>query len=217
MRRVHDLSISQAPSRWGAIGEVATNPVIKRVVALTFLIGAAFMGVEFVLSLWGHARFDWGPREIGLIFSAVGVTSAFTQFLVAAPLSERFGEAQVLAGGMTVTAVGAALMPLADSLPFVSALMCLIAFGQSAAFPNVATLISRAAPPDQLGQILGLNNSAMALSRLVGPFCAGLAFTHIGSGAPFILAALLVMPAIGLAIGAGRRAGSAAPVAVAEA
>jgi MFS family permease len=81
-------------------------------------------------------------------------------------------------------------------------LMCLTAIGQSVAFPNVGALISRTADPHRQGQILGLNNATGALARVVGPFCAGLAFSEITIDGPFFLGAMVVAPAILLALAA---------------
>ena len=45
-----------------------------------------------------------------------------------------------------------------------------------------------------------------ALARVVGPFCAGLAFAGISISGPFFHAALMLAPAIWLALAASRRA-----------
>ena len=159
-----------------------------------------------MFGLWGQARFGWGPKEIGVCFAVVGVISGTTQFFVTGPLSERFGEARVLAGGMALTVIGCALQPLSTGLQITTALMGLTALGQSISFPNVAALISRHADPARQGQLLGLNNASGALSRVIGPLLAGLAFAHVSVNAPYVIAALVVSPAILLALSASRRA-----------
>jgi hypothetical protein len=66
-------------------------------------------------------------------------------------------------------------------------------------------MISRTADPHRQGQIQGVNNACGALARVVGPFCAGLIFP-ININGPFLMGAMLVIPAIFLAISASRRA-----------
>jgi len=204
--RVREMGISQRPSRWSALGEAVSHPVIGRLMLLTFLVGFAFMGIESTFGLWGQARFGWGPRQIAVCFSFVGVVAAFTQFFVTGPLAERYGEGRMLAIGMGVTATAAALQPFSTGLPMTTALMCVTAVGQSVAWPNVGALISRSADPHRQGQVLGLNNASSSLARLVGPFCAGLSFQAISINAPFVQGALVVLPAIWLAVSAARRA-----------
>ena len=201
--RVRNLQAQ--PSRWAATGEVIRHPVLGRLMLLTFLVGFAFTGIESVFGLWGERRFGWGPREIGASFAVVGVVSGITQFFVTGPLSERFGEARVLAAGMTLTAIGCALQPFSTNFTMVTALMAVTALGQSISFPNVSALISRHSDPDRQGQLLGLNNATGALSRVVGPLCAGLVFADVSVNGQYYMAALVMLPAILLALSASRK------------
>lgn len=203
--RVRDTGISHRPSRWSAIGEVTRHPVIGRMMLLTFLVGFAFTGIESQFGLWSQARFDWGPRNIAVCFAFTGVTAFFTQTLLTGRLSERYGEGAMLATGMALTALAAALQVFSINGNMTIALMCLTAAGQSVAFPNVGAIISRTVDPHRQGQILGLNNAAGALARVVGPIFAGLMVPVVRDG-PFILGAMVVAPAILLALSATRRA-----------
>lgn len=204
--RTRDETITHRPSRWAAIGDAVSHPVIGRLMLLTFLIGFAFTGIESIFGLWAQAKFDWGPRDIGVCFAFVGMSAAITQTFLTGRLSERFGEGAMLAVGMALTMVCVACQPFSTGAVMTIALMCLTAIGQSVAFPNVGALISRTADPRKQGQILGLNNAASALSRVIGPFCSGLAFAGISINGPFFMGALVVAPAILLALSASRRA-----------
>jgi DHA1 family tetracycline resistance protein-like MFS transporter len=204
--RNRQAHITHQPSRWQATGEAARHPVIGRLMLLTFLVGFAFTGIESTFGLWTQARFDWGPKEIGLCFAFIGITAAFTQTFVTGPLAERFGPGPMLAAGMTLTLIGQVLLPFSTGPTMVIAFMCLTAVGQSVAWPNVSALISETAHPDRQGQILGLNNAMGAAARVAGPFCAGLAFAGVSINGPFWLGALIVAPSIWLALIAARRA-----------
>jgi MFS transporter, DHA1 family, tetracycline resistance protein len=193
-------------SRWQAIGEVTRHPVIGRLMLVTFLVGFAFTGIESVFGLWGERRFGWGPREVGWCFAAAGATSGVVQFFVTGPLSERFGEARVLAAGMALTTVGILGQTQSTGFQMTAALLVVTAIGQSVSWPNVGALISRNADPAKQGQVLGLNNATGAFARFVGPLTAGLAFAHVSINAPFVIAAVLVAPAILLAMSATGRA-----------
>jgi MFS family permease len=210
--RVREQTISQRPSRWSAVGDAVRNPVIGRLMLLTFLVGCAFTGIESTFGLWGQAKFDWGPRQISICFAAVGVVASLTQFFVTGPLSERYGEGRMLAIGMAINALGSLMQPLSTGLVMTTGLMCVTAIGQSVAWPNVGALISRTADPYRQGQILGLNNACGAFARFVGPLCAGLTFSSISINAPFIQAAIIVAPAILLALSAARRAPPRIPI-----
>jgi hypothetical protein len=111
----------------------------------------------------------------------------------------------MLAAGMAGTVVFTALQPLSDGGVITVALMALIALSQSVAFPNAGALLSRAVDPDHQGQIMGLNNATGALARVTGPQL-GLALLVMNINGAFFLGALIVAPAIYLALGAGRAA-----------
>ena len=171
---------------------------------LTLVSGAAFTGIESTFGFWGQHRFGWGPRQIGIVFGVVGVTNAIAQWFITGRLSKRYGEAVMLAAGMGLTVIATALLPFSFSLVTTTALMALMAFGQSVAFPNVSALISRNSDADRQGQVLGLNNATGALARVTGPLCAGLVFSGLSINGPFWMGAAIVAPAIFLALSAGR-------------
>lgn len=203
--RVRETGITHRPSRWSAIGDAVSHPVIGRLMLLTFLVGFAFTGIESMFGPWSNERFGWEPRDIGICFAFVGVCAFFTQTMLTGQLSEKYGEGPMLAIGMAMTAIGACLQTISPSGAVTIALMCFTAVGQSVAFPNVAALISRTADPYRQGQILGLNNACGAAARVVGPVTAGFVFEYVTNG-PFLIGAMVVTPAIFLALSASRRA-----------
>jgi MFS family permease len=207
--RVRRTDMTNQPSRWALTGKALAHPVAGRLLLLTLIAGFAFNGIESVFGFWGKRSFDWGPHEVGIVFGIVGVTNALAQWFVTGRLSKRWGQARALAAGMALTVVATLLIPLSHDLITTSVFMSLMAFGQSVAFPNVGALISRVAHQDRQGQALGLNNAAGALARLLGPLTAGIVFTAVSIEAPFYLAALVVAPAILLALAVGRRIATA--------
>ena len=107
---------------------------------------------------------------------------------------------------MALTVIGCIGQTMSTGLPTTTALLALTALGQSISWPNVGALISRNADPAKQGQVLGLNNACGAFARFAGPLTAGLAFAHISVQAPFVIAGLVVAPAILLALSAVGRA-----------
>ncbi len=191
--------ISSRPSRWAVITNAVTNPVVSRLMLVTFLAGCAFNGIESVFGLWTQARFQWGPQQVGAAFAVTGIVSAFCQIAVTGPMSRQFGEARVLAAGMALTMICASLQPFSVGGWMIVLLLAISAFGQSVAWPNVSALLSRNVDWEHQGQYLGLNNATGAAARLVGPSIAALTFSNISVDAPFYSAGLLVLPAIFLA------------------
>ncbi len=201
--RARRTGMINQPSRWALTGAALRHPVAGRLLLLTLAAGFAFNGIESVFGFWGQHAFGWGPRQIAIVFGCVGVTNAAAQWFVTGRLSKLWGQDKALAAGMALTVLATLLIPLSRGLVSVTVFMSLMAFGQSVAFPNVGALISRVAHQDRQGQALGLNNAAGALARFLGPLASTYVFSGLAAG-PFYLAALVVAPAILLALSAGR-------------
>ena len=180
------------------------NPVILRVVLVTVVYMAAFSGMESTFGLWSQARHGWGAREVGLAFMGIGVVSAVSQSLITGRLARRFGEARVLAFGMALFGASLLVQTLLQEDALVPVVMAIGGFGMALAMPNISALISRSSRPDEQGALLGLNMAASSLSRMAGPIAAGAAFSAFGPNVPFMAGAVLVVPAVLLALDAGR-------------
>ena len=59
-----------------------------------------------------------------MAFTFVGIASAITQIFLTGPLSERFGQATMLAIGMAITVVCIGLQPFSTGGAMTIALMC---------------------------------------------------------------------------------------------
>jgi len=181
------------------------HPIISRVVIISFIVVVGFAGIEATYGLWTEKRFGWGPRQIGLAFMVIGILGAVCQGWLCGRLARQYGEARTLAGGLVFMGLGLVTQWLSPGWPVAMLGFALVCVGQSICFPNVSALISRAAPHDRQGEMLGLNMSGMALARIGGPVMAGQLFSAVAIGAPFAFSALLILPALWFASQVVRR------------
>ncbi|MGI9170434.1 MAG: MFS transporter, partial [Caulobacteraceae bacterium] len=77
-RAAHHRGLPPTP-RLKSLADAFGHPVIARVLIVSFIVVFGFAGIEAIFGLWGQARFGWGPRQIGFVFMAVGVTGAVGQ------------------------------------------------------------------------------------------------------------------------------------------
>jgi MFS family permease len=203
--RVHTQSATRQPNRWVMFGRALRHPVVGRLMALTFVAGLAFNGIESTFGFWGQHRYGWTPRDIGFCFTVAAIVSATAQTMLTGPLSRRFGAAPMLAFGVAVTAICLVAQPFSPAGLVTVVIMAVMALGQSVAFPNSSALISRSTDSDRQGQMLGLNNAMGAAARLAGPLGA-LTLFSLDANAPFFVGAAVTAPAVFLALAAGRAA-----------
>lgn len=190
--------------RLGALHDARAHPVISRVLLVSLIYMAAFSGMESTFGLWAQARWGWGAREVGLAFMAVGVVSTIGQGFLTGRLVRAFGEPRVLAAGMSFFGASLLLQTLSPVEALTPVIMAFGAFGMSLAMPCISSMISRSAPPNQQGAMLGLNMAAGSSARIFGPIFAGAAFSALGPDWPFWAGAALIVPAVWMAANAGR-------------
>nr|MDQ2861687.1 MFS transporter [Pseudomonadota bacterium] len=207
-RAAHHMAIPPTP-RLQSLAEAFSHPVIARLLLVSFVVVSGFAGIEATYGLWTQARFGWGPRQIGFAFMVVGVTGALAQGLITGPLARRYGGARVLTGGLALVGAGMAIQLVSPTWPVAMAGFFTVSLGQSLTFPNIAALISQAAPAGRQGEMLGLNMAGNCLARFGGPLYAAGVFERVSIGAPFATAALLVVPALFMAMQITRRARTA--------
>lgn len=196
------------PSFLSGVSLARRHPVVSRVILVTLIYFAGFSGMESTFALWAQDHYGWGAREVGFSFMAVGGVSVLVQGLVAGRMARRFGEANVVAFGALLFGASLAVQVLAVNLGApditVPIVMAFGAFGMAMTMPNISALISRSVDPDRQGAILGLNMAAGSSARIIGPIVAGALFSGLGSHWPFLVGALLTIPAALMALTAGR-------------
>lgn len=176
------------------------HPLISRLLVVGFIAIVTFASMEAVFGLWTSLRYQWGPRQVGLAFIAIGLAGGVTQALLIGPLARRFGEARVLTAGVVVLLVSTVLMPLAQHPAAAVALMALLMTGHSLTFPNLGALVSRSTPAENQGAVMGLQGAVQAFARIVGPPLLGWTFGAFTPETPFHIAAMLVAVAVFLAL-----------------
>jgi MFS transporter, DHA1 family, tetracycline resistance protein len=184
--------------------EALANPVIVPVIASTLCYMGALATLESTFGLWAGARYGWGSKEISIIFLMIGFSAAVMQMVFTRPLVRRYGEARVLASGLFVFGLSFVLQAINHNPHFIAPLVVLGTLGQSVIFANISAMISKAAPPERQGAMLGLNMSTGAIARIIGPVFAGLFFTNLGPDSSLWMGAFLCIPAAVLALRAGR-------------
>ena len=139
---------------------------------LSFLVSFGLTNFESVFGLYANASYDYGPQQVGGLLTFIGLVSAVVQGGLTGPFTRRWGEVTVIKVSLLGSALGFALMVLAES--FVAVLLTTGFFVTSNAMlrPSVSALISRRATMGQ-GVAMGMNNAFMSLGRSTGPLWAG--------------------------------------------
>jgi len=169
---------------------------VNRYIVIGFFSALPFAGFEATFSLFGGARFDLTEGSTAAIFFGIGVAMSIVQGALIGPLTKRFGSVTLLRAGLALVATGLLVLGGAAVWVVLGVALLLIVVGSGVTNPSLTTLVANSAPADRRGEVLGFQQSAGALARVVGPPLAGLSFDHVGIGAPYSIGALVFLVAI---------------------
>lgn len=178
--------------RLRAFAEVVQSPQVLIPIVIAAIAGVAMAGLEGTYALWVERAHGWGPFEVGLFFAYIGVILVAVQGAAVGPVSARMGEARMLLMGLVILSVGMALIPPSVNLALVLGSGALVAIGYAFVDPAISSLVSRSAPPESQGAVMGVVQSTNSLVRVIGPPFAGGLFELVGRDAPYFAGAIFV-------------------------
>ena len=173
---------------------------------VNFLNFLAFQVLPTVYVLYAGYRYGWGTTLVGLALALVGACNIIVQGLLVRRVVARFGERITLLIGLVSGIAGFVVWGLATT-PLI--FMIAIIFYAPIGFvqPAVQGLMTRRVGPSEQGALQGINGSIMALTGILGPLIFGSLYAYFISepkfnleGAPFLLAALLMVGSLILAV-----------------
>ncbi len=180
---------------------LASRPVLLRFIIVMFLMIAAQALMETTFGLWADAELQWGPREVGWTLAALGVGAVLLQGGGAGAAARVLGERLTLLIGLALFAAGFGGLAVSHEVGTMAASLVALTLGIGLATPALNALIASQAEGSERGAVMGLSQSASALGRVAGPLGAGALFDAFGTGAPFAVAAILILAALFVALG----------------
>lgn len=178
--------------RFRSFALILAHPGVAWPVMVLVTMGFAMAGLEATLALWTERVHGWGPREIGYFFGFIGVMLVLVQGGIVGRAVRRFGEARVAQFGAFAMMVGIGMIPWCFNLPLMLVSGALIAIGHGLGGPSLNGLVSRNAPGDIQGAVLGASQSAQSLCRVFGPITAGALFAAFGHNMPYYVGGVIL-------------------------
>lgn len=148
------------------------QPVFSQLMWLFFSYIVAFSIMQITSGLLWKQKYGLTVKQSTYVFALIGITSVLFQGFLVARLSRRYSSRQLIIGGALIMGIGLASIPLPPKDLFVpwEIVACVaLSFGNACITPAVTSWLSRIAPPVQVGQVLGANQSFSSLARVIGP------------------------------------------------
>jgi DHA1 family tetracycline resistance protein-like MFS transporter len=197
---------------FGAWRAALSNPAIAPVILIFFLATIGFGAFESTLALLVRDTLGLVKRQSYWVFTFVGFTLIIAQGFLYRRLAKKLGEVTFIALGIAFMAVGVLALAGVSLLAYSEVanwntrlavlLLSLPAAVVGFAFltPSAQALVSRRTDQEHQGEILGVNQSAASLARIIAPIFGLTLYKQTDSHMlPYILGAgllLLMLPLI---------------------
>jgi DHA1 family multidrug resistance protein-like MFS transporter len=136
----------------------ALSSPIGSLLVQAFLVMAGLTLVYGILGLYALERFDYGTREVGIIFTSLGLMMALGQGLLVGPLTKRFGDVLVMKVGFLLSGITLIGVLLADRFWLILVTIGLFSLANALLSPAVSSLTSKRTTMSQ-GVTMGISNA----------------------------------------------------------
>ncbi|MFW9779362.1 MAG: MFS transporter [Candidatus Heimdallarchaeota archaeon] len=178
---------------------ILSNPTIMLIILLFASISFVFSSLEATLALFGEARFGLDESLTGFVFLIVGIVAIITQGGILRPLSSRYADTLLIASGILALVIGFVGLSSVTDLLGMMIWVIPLAFGSSIANPALGASLSKNAPSDISGAVLGVNQGSGSLMRIFGPI-VGAGLFEIQETLQWLLAAGILIICLILAV-----------------
>jgi len=173
------MTLTLLPESKGAVKTAPTfteirsslrSPLLGRLILTQFAFAIAFTSWVTVFALWAERVLGFGPQQTAFVFIVSSIVGIVMQVGFIGPLVDRFGEGRIALAGLFCALVAYAGVGFVTAPLAVYAFIVLWSMAGALIRPSLGTLISGAAPPDQRGTILSVNDSLNNLAFFLSPF-----------------------------------------------
>jgi DHA1 family tetracycline resistance protein-like MFS transporter len=199
----------RAPFAWrranpiGSLDLLRAHEALLGLALVAFLYRVAHDCLPTLFVLYGDYRYGWSARTVGFALAGVGVASMIVQAGLVGAVVRRLGEPRALLTGLACGAIALAVYGVAPTgAVFLLGIPVGALFGLS--YPSLQGLMTRRVGADEQGRLQGALASLMGIAGVIAPvlytqvFAAAIGpYRGLGEpGAPFLLAALLLVTAM---------------------
>jgi DHA1 family tetracycline resistance protein-like MFS transporter len=192
----------QRPFEWrraNPLGALANLGKIKGILPIALIYFIWVCAINIYPATWtffAPAQFGWDTRMVGISLTLVGVSMFVFQSSVIGRVVKRFGERNTAVLGMSFGLVSFTITAFLTNGTIALMLNVLNGFS-GMAIPAVNAMMSKRTPPNQQGELQGLNGSMTALAFLLAQLVYNNVLSTFTSdhapvyfpGAPFLIAA----------------------------
>ncbi len=217
IRRPFSWTRANPLAAFRAIGRL---PGLGQLLALYLVYQVALHVYEAVWAFYGKAQFGWDPFMIGVSLATYGLFFTLVQAFAIGPVTRAVGERRATLCGLGIEFAACLVFAFVTSGALAIGFTAFAALG-SIAGPAMQSLMSNATPDDQQGELQGVIASLTAVGMILSPMLMTGTFSWFtrpeapihAPGAPFLLAAALLVACVIILVARPRESAPTGPLA----
>lgn len=149
------------------------DPACRALFLVVFALGFGFNFFTQFFQVFLIDKFAATRSQLGVVFSYLGIWGILTQTIIIRPVSKYFTPMQILtATPLLLTGTFLSLL-LVPTFPLLFIVILFIPLLNGLSNPNLTALISGLRGDQNQGELLGINQSVLALSQFLPPLIGG--------------------------------------------
>ncbi|MFX1253410.1 MAG: MFS transporter [Promethearchaeota archaeon] len=149
--------------------QITKAPTILFIMIIFAVVTFAFSNMQTTVVLLGELRFGLDEIGAGVVFLFIGVGLIVTQSVLLQRLAERISDQVLILSGLIALLIAFGGLSTIDSIWVLIFWNIPLAYGMGILIPVTGSLLSKEAPKELQGSILGIYQSLGALMRIFGP------------------------------------------------
>lgn len=186
----HHLKIQWNKSIHNII-KAATLPGLRNIFPTVFFFWGGFSFFTTFFTVYLTSKLGFKANNIGDFFAYIGLWIAITQGGLAALLAKRFANYQIMRFSILGLAFALLLVFIPNNTAQLLLVVPLIPIMVGLTIANTTALVSRSAPADIQGEVLGINASVQALAQAIPAALTGY-LGGINRNVPIIAASITI-------------------------
>lgn len=178
---------------WHRLAAAIKKPLIGTVFVILFLVMFAFSAVPVIVPLLGIEFFSFGELEMSYFFMYIGVVQIVLQGVLIGRVTKKWGEKNLILIGSLLMLTGLLIVPVFHSFPIFLFALTMMSSGVGTLSTVLPSYISKKAPVDEQGGILGVAQGLGSIARIPGPLVGGIIAEFVGLNFAFYLSATIVL------------------------
>ncbi|MCU0246194.1 MAG: MFS transporter [Bryobacter sp.] len=181
------------------------RPEVTLLLVSGFCVQFAVSALQTNFGVFALVKHGMSPVGTAALYAWLGLLAAYMQGIAVRQLARHFEEYRLLVFGSVVYMVGFMTIALVPKAWMLYPAIALAAVGAGLAGPTFMGQLSRRVSPQEQGTLLGVYNSVLALTRVMGPAFAGAVFDWVAPEAPYYSGALWLVAGLALLVADRRR------------